>query len=134
MVISGAKGLVAEMIAAVCLDKIHYRVRNRLRWQTAEALFQTLDKKHRLSGAGISRRDMLRVVKERCTKAELPEGICNHTFRGTGITVFLQNGGSLEAAHTWRIIPTRAPPNSMTGARTLRRSAKLSAGLLLNDR
>jgi len=24
--------------------------------------------------------------------------ICNHTFRGTGITVFLQNGGSLEAA------------------------------------
>jgi site-specific recombinase XerD len=30
--------------------------------------------------------------------AELPESICNHTFRGTGITVFLQNGGSLEAA------------------------------------
>ena len=30
--------------------------------------------------------------------AELSETICNHTFRGTGITVFLQNGGSLEAA------------------------------------
>ena len=41
---------------------------------------------------------MLRIVKERCAKAELPETICNHTFRGTGITVFLQNGGSLEAA------------------------------------
>jgi integrase/recombinase XerD len=61
-------------------------------------LFQTLNKNHRLTGLVISRRDMLRIVKERCAKAELPESICNHTFRGTGITVFLQNGGSLEAA------------------------------------
>jgi len=61
-------------------------------------VFQTLNKNHRLSGDGISRRDMLRIVKERCAVAELPESICNHTFRGTGITVFLQNGGSLEAA------------------------------------
>ena len=28
----------------------------------------------------------------------LSETFCNHTFRGTGITVFLQNGGALEAA------------------------------------
>jgi site-specific recombinase XerD len=61
-------------------------------------LFQTLDKNHRLSGLPIMRRDMLRIVKERCATAGLPESICNHTFRGTGITVFLQNGGSLEAA------------------------------------
>ena len=61
-------------------------------------MFQTLNKNHRLSGEAISRRDMLRIVKERCATAELPESICNHTFRGTGITVFLQNGGSLEAA------------------------------------
>jgi integrase/recombinase XerD len=57
-------------------------------------MFQTLNKNHRLTGEGISRRDMLRVVRERCAAAELPESICNHTFRGTGITVFLQNGGS----------------------------------------
>jgi site-specific recombinase XerD len=61
-------------------------------------LFQTLDKKQRLSGLRITRRDMLRIVKERCAAADLPESICNHTFRGTGITVFLQNGGALEAA------------------------------------
>jgi len=66
--------------------------------ENAAPVFQTLNKNHRLSGAGISRRDMLRIVKERCAKAELPESICNHTFRGTGITVFLQKGGSLEAA------------------------------------
>lgn len=64
----------------------------------AAALFQTLDKAHRLTGLAISRRDMLRIVKVRCAQAGLPDTICNHTFRGTGITVFLQNGGSLEAA------------------------------------
>lgn len=61
-------------------------------------VFQTITKNHRLTGEGISRRDMLRIVKERCAAADLPESICNHTFRGTGITVLLQNGGSLEAA------------------------------------
>lgn len=62
------------------------------------ALFQTLDKTHRMSGDPLTRRDMLRIVKERCRAAGLSETFCNHTFRGTGITVFLQNGGSLEAA------------------------------------
>lgn len=62
------------------------------------ALFQTLDKKHRLTEKRMSRRDLLRAVKTRCQGAGLPVTICNHTFRGTGITVFLQNGGSLEAA------------------------------------
>jgi site-specific recombinase XerD len=53
------------------------------------SLFQTLDKAHRLTGEAITRRDMLRVVKERCIAAELSEDLCNHTFRGTGITVCL---------------------------------------------
>lgn len=61
-------------------------------------LFQTLDKRHRLTGQGIGRRDLLRAVKQRCRNAGLPGTISNHSFRGTGITVFLQNGGSLEAA------------------------------------
>lgn len=65
---------------------------------TDAPLFQSLDKAHRLSGEGIVRRDMLDVVKERCRTAGLSEEFCNHTFRGTGITVFLNNGGSLEAA------------------------------------
>lgn len=40
---------------------------------------------------------MLRVVKARCAAAGLSEEFCNHTFRGTGITVFLLNGGALKA-------------------------------------
>jgi integrase/recombinase XerD len=61
-------------------------------------LFQSLDKSHKLTGEAMSRRDMLRAVKVRCTAAELSEAFCNHTFRGTGMTVFLKNGGSLETA------------------------------------
>ena len=62
------------------------------------ALFPTLDKTHRISGTPLTRRDVLRIVKERCKAAGLSDTFCNHTFRGTGITVFLQNGGALEAA------------------------------------
>ena len=31
--------------------------------------------------------------------AGLSEEFCHYTFRGTGMTVFLQNGGGLSAAH-----------------------------------
>jgi site-specific recombinase XerD len=51
-----------------------------------------------MTGEAINRRDMLRAVKQRCDAAGLSDAFCNHTFRGTGITVFLNNGGSLEAA------------------------------------
>jgi len=60
-------------------------------------LFQSLDKAHRLTGEGITRRD-IEVVKIRCKNAGLSGEFCNHTFRATGITVFLNNGGLLEAA------------------------------------
>jgi site-specific recombinase XerD len=55
----------------------------------AEApLFQSLDKAHRLTGEAVDRRNMLEMVKARCKAAGLSETFCNHTFRGTGITVF----------------------------------------------
>lgn len=41
---------------------------------------------------------MLRAVKQRRSAAGLSDSFCNHTFRVTGIAVFLYNGGSLEAA------------------------------------
>jgi integrase/recombinase XerD len=61
-------------------------------------LFQSIDKGQQLTGEALDRRNMLRMVKERCIAAGLSEEFCNHTFRGTGMTVFLLNGGSLEAA------------------------------------
>ena len=59
---------------------------------------QSLDKAQRLTGIALDRRNMLGMVKERCIAAGLSEEFCNHTFRGTGMTVFLLNDGSLEAA------------------------------------
>jgi site-specific recombinase XerD len=60
-------------------------------------LFQTVKHK-KLTGNRLDRRDALRMVKRRACAAGLPRDICNHTFRATGITVYLQNGGTLEKA------------------------------------
>jgi integrase len=51
-----------------------------------------------LSGKALSARDALNIVKRRCSDAELPDDICNHSFRATGITLHQDAGGDLEAA------------------------------------
>ena len=42
--------------------------------------------------------DALRMIKRRAKAIGLPDTICNHTFRATGITVFRKNGGTVEQA------------------------------------
>lgn len=61
-------------------------------------LFRALTRKRTLSTNRLEQRDCLDMVKRRARNAELKVSICNHTFRGTGITVFLENGGKLEDA------------------------------------
>ncbi|MGE3563035.1 MAG: tyrosine-type recombinase/integrase [Phycisphaerales bacterium] len=46
----------------------------------------------------IHRREVLAMVKRRCRAAGLGERFSNHTFRATGITAYLKNGGLLEHA------------------------------------
>ena len=46
----------------------------------------------------MSANDALRMVKRRARDAGLPPEIGCHTFRATGITSYLLNGGSLEVA------------------------------------
>jgi site-specific recombinase XerD len=46
----------------------------------------------------MSRTDALKMIKRRARKAGLPASTCCHTFRGTGITAFLENGGTIENA------------------------------------
>ncbi len=46
----------------------------------------------------LHRSDALRMIKRRAKAAGLPANICNHTFRATGITAFLSNGGTIENA------------------------------------
>jgi site-specific recombinase XerD len=42
--------------------------------------------------------DAWRMLQRRARDAGIPTAVCNHTFRATGITAYLDNGGSLENA------------------------------------
>ena len=42
--------------------------------------------------------DVFRMIKRRAGKAGLPASTCCHTFRATGITTYLENGGTIEKA------------------------------------
>ena len=52
----------------------------------------------RLEDRAMSRATALRMIKRRARQAGLPREICAHSFRGTGITEYLRNGGDLEVA------------------------------------
>ena len=63
------------------------------------ALFQTVDPAgRRLTGRALDRRLVLAMIKRRASAAGLPPSTCCHTFRATGITAYLSNGGTLERA------------------------------------
>ena len=64
-----------------------------------EALFQSVDRVgERLSGRPLTRRVVLAMIKRRAAAAGLAPSTCCHTFRATGITAYLSNGGTLERA------------------------------------
>ena len=64
-----------------------------------EALFQSVDRVwERLTGRPLTRRVVLAMIKRRAAAAGLPPSTCCHTFRATGITAYLSNGGTLEHA------------------------------------
>jgi integrase/recombinase XerD len=52
----------------------------------------------RLSEKAMSRDEAFQMVKRRLKRAELSPLFSNHSFRATGITTFLENGGQLETA------------------------------------
>ena len=51
-----------------------------------------------LHDRAMSRVNALKMIKRRARKAGLPAEICAHSFRCTGITEYLRNGGDLEVA------------------------------------
>lgn len=61
-------------------------------------LFRSIDRQGLLTANRMTRNDVLRMVKRRARKAGLPSSICCHTFRATGITAYLENGGTVENA------------------------------------
>ncbi len=61
-------------------------------------LFRTIDRHGRLTGTRLTRNGVLRMVKRRATRTGLPSSTCCHTFRATGITAYLECGGTVERA------------------------------------
>ena len=62
-------------------------------------LFRTIDRKSKaLSDRPLPQASAWEMVNRRAKAAGIKTAVCNHTFRGTGITAYLENGGTLERA------------------------------------
>jgi integrase/recombinase XerD len=58
----------------------------------------TLGKSRQLTKNAMRRQDVFRMIKRRAKEARISARICCHTFRATGITAYLENGGTIEKA------------------------------------
>lgn len=73
-------------------------------------LFRTsLGRTRALTDRGMTPSDVLYMVKRRAATAGLPAAVCCHTFRATGITAYLENGGTVENAQA---IASHADPRT----------------------
>jgi site-specific recombinase XerD len=62
-------------------------------------LFRAFDRDRQAPGLRpLSRAKAWEMVRRRAKAAGISTAVCNHTFRATGITTFLENGGALEKA------------------------------------
>lgn len=67
--------------------------------QRSLPLFRTFGGKGRaLTEKPLTTLAIWQMIKRRAKKAGLPEEVCCHSFRATGITNYLQNGGTIEVA------------------------------------
>jgi integrase/recombinase XerC len=72
-----------------------------LRGQAKGPLFRTIGRgTKRLSDSPLPQASAFQMVRRRALAAEIATAIGNHSFRATGITAYLKNGGTLERAAT----------------------------------
>ena len=67
-------------------------------WQPNDPLFRTVGPKRQLTPNRMHRVDVYRMIQRRAKQVALVTPVCCHTFRATGITAYLKNGGRLEVA------------------------------------
>jgi len=79
-------------------------------------LFRSIDRHRQLTPRPMHRIDAWRMIKRRAQAIGLPEAICNHTFRATGITAYLENGGTIE--HAQQIANHESPKTTKLYDRT----------------
>jgi site-specific recombinase XerD len=78
----------------------------------------------KLADHAMSRTDVWYMVRRRAVDADIETSIGCHTFRATGLTNYLTNGGKLKSPSAWPGTPTPKQPASMTGAMTTSASVK----------
>ncbi len=66
--------------------------------QKKTPLFRSVSRRREFTESALTRNDALRMCKRRARDAGLEVDICNHSFRATGITNFVQNGGDVDEA------------------------------------
>jgi site-specific recombinase XerD len=74
----------------------------------------------------MSQADAYRMIHRRATDADILTRVGNHSFRATGITEYLRNGGKLEVAQQMAAHRARVRPAFMIGVMTKYRSMRLS--------
>jgi integrase/recombinase XerD len=79
-------------------------------------LFCSIHKGNKLTTNRMDTNDVLRMIKRRAKAAGLPYSTCCHTFRATGITTYLRNGGTLE--HAQQIAAHESPRTTKLYDRT----------------
>jgi site-specific recombinase XerD len=62
------------------------------------SLFRSVDREGKVTQTRLNRRKVWQMIKRRARRVGLPARCSAHTFRATGITVYLSNGGTLEHA------------------------------------
>ena len=71
-----------------------------------------------LSDKPMNQPDAWRMIRRRAKAAGVAAEIGCHTFRATGITAYLANGGALEQPRKWRRTRARGLPNYTTARRS----------------
>ncbi len=84
--------------------------------QKKTPLFRAIDTHRTLTARPMHRSDALRMIKRRARAAGLPEDTCCHTFRATGITAYLEGGGTIE--HAQQIANHESPKTTKLYDRT----------------
>ena len=79
-------------------------------------LFRSIDRHRNLTARPLDSRNALDIIKRRAKAIGLPETICCHTFRATGITAYLENGGTIE--HAQQIANHESPKTTKLYDRT----------------
>ena len=77
---------------------LDYLEKTGIKDQPAKPLFPSLSPQRELTDRPLHRTEAWAMVKRRAAAAKLKTAVVNHTFRATGITSYLENGGTLERA------------------------------------